>query len=67
MTVLSPEGNDAAFNFIDAGPDFIVKGGDGRLPQYQEKRGEALAELVERYDIQILDKEAWDRKKAEIL
>ena len=43
MTVLAPDGSDAAFDHIEAGSDFIVKGGDGRLPQYQEKRGQALA------------------------
>jgi hypothetical protein len=66
MTVLAPDGSDAAFDHIEAGSDFIVKGGDGRLPQYQEKRGQALAELIERYGIEILDKETWDQKKAEI-
>lgn len=66
LTVLSPEGGDAAFAHIEYGDDIIAKGGDGRLPQYQEKSGRALEALIDRYAIEVLDKASWDAKKEEL-
>ena len=66
LTVLSPQGGDAAFDYIEVGEDIIAKGGDGRLPQYQEKSGKALENLIARYGIKMLNKAAWDAKKAEL-
>ena len=66
LTVLSPEGADAAFRHIEVGDDLIVTGGDGRLPRYQAKSGRALEDLIERYAIKVLDREEWVAKKAEL-
>lgn len=66
LTVMSPEGAAAATGRIVPGDQIEVSVGDGRLPQYHEKRQGALARMVERYGIVVLDKEAWDDKKQEL-
>ena len=64
LTVMSPAGRSAALAHIEAGPDLEVVAGEGRLTRYREKRRGALAALVARYSIEVLDKRAWDAKKA---
>lgn len=66
ITVMSPEGASAVCAHIDAGDDFYVLAGPGRLAQYQVRRAGALERLIETYGIVVLDKAAWDAKKAEL-
>ncbi len=66
LTVMSPEGAAAATAWIVTGDHIEFSASDGRLPQYHEKRQGALARLVERNAIVVLDKEVWDEKKREL-
>lgn len=66
ITVMSPAGDSAVRARIDAGTDIITTGGHGQLTQYQGKRRGALEHLIEANDIIVLDKPAWDARKAEL-
>ena len=66
LTVLSPEGGDAAYHHIETDDNIIVIGGDGRLPQYAERRSGGLKDLIERYSITVLEREEWAAKKKEL-
>ena len=63
LTVMSPEGARAALEHMARTDDLIVNTGDGRLTQYLEKRSGALQRLIDIYDIQVLSKTEWDRRK----
>ncbi|MCZ6447544.1 MAG: hypothetical protein O6831_04825 [Alphaproteobacteria bacterium] len=63
LTVMGPEGTRAA---PLAGDDLAVQAGPGRLTYYREKRRGALRELIAAQGIVVLDKPAWDAKKAEL-
>jgi len=64
LTVMSPAGRTAALARIAAGPDVEVVAGPDRFTRYHERRAGALAALVARYAIEVLDKPAWDAEKA---
>ncbi len=70
LTVMSPEGARAALAAIAAGGGvgarIAVQAGPGQLTYYQEKRRGALQDLIAAHGIQVLDKPAWDAKKAEL-
>jgi hypothetical protein len=66
LTVLSPQGGDAAHAYIETDDNIVVTGGDGRMPQYMEKTAGGLDSLIERYSIKVLDREAWEAKKREL-
>lgn len=67
VTVMSPHGDSAARAAITApAEDVMVVAGEGRLTQYRAKRQGTLERLVAAHDIVILDKPAWDAKKAEL-
>lgn len=66
LTVMSPEGAAADTARIVTGEHIEVSAGEGKLTQYHEKRQGALARLVERNAIVVLEKEAWDKKKREL-
>ncbi len=63
LTVMSPEGARAAREHMTQTDDLIVNAGDGRLTQYQEKRNGALQRLIDVYDVEVLSKTEWDRRK----
>ena len=63
LTVMSPEGARAA---LLAGDDVAVQAGPGQLTHYREKRRGALQGLIAAHGIVVLDKPAWDAKKAEL-
>ena len=63
LTVMSPEGARAARTHMTRTDDLIVNAGDGRLTQYLEKRAGALERLIDAYDIEVLGKPEWDRRK----
>ena len=63
LTVMSPEGAHAAREHMTQTDDLIVTAGNGRLTQYLEKRGGALQRLVDTYDVEVLSKAEWDRRK----
>ncbi len=63
LTVMSPEGARAAREHMTKTDDLIVNAGDGRLTQYQEKRNGALQRLIDAYDVEVLSKTEWDRRK----
>lgn len=66
LTVMSPAGAGAALRRIRADDGIEVRAGDGRLPQFHEKREGALERIAAAYNIRILDKAEWDAKKAEL-
>jgi len=66
LTVMSPEGDSAVRARIVPGPDIVATEGDGQLTQYQGKTRGALERLIEANGIIVLDKAAWDAKKAEL-
>lgn len=63
LTVMSPEGARAAREHMTHTDDLIVNAGDDRLTQYLEKRGGALQRLIDNYDVEVLSKTEWDRRK----
>lgn len=63
LTVMSPEGANAARAHMARTDDLIVSAGDGRLTQYLEQRDGAIARLVETYGVEVLPKDEWDRRK----
>ena len=63
LTVMSPKGVRAAREHMTKTDDLIVNAGDGRLTQYLEKRNGALQRLVDDYDVEVLVKLEWDRRK----
>ena len=65
LTVMSPEGVSRLNARLAPGDEVIVSAGEGRLTQFQERRAGALERLVADYGIILLDKPAWDAKKAE--
>jgi len=66
LTVMSPEGARAAREHMTKTDDLIINAGDGRLTQYQEKRDGALQRLIDAYDVGVLSKLEWDRRKQEL-
>ena len=66
LTVMSAQGSQTILNTLEAGDNVHVYSGPGRLVQYHEKRAGALAALIRRYRIQVLDKVDWDLKKVEL-
>ena len=63
LTVMSPEGARAAREHMTKTDDLIVNAGDGRLTQYLEKRDGALQRLIDGYEVEVLSKSEWDRRK----
>jgi hypothetical protein len=63
LTVMSPAGARAALAHMRSTPDLIVNAGDGRLTQYLEKRDGAIGRLIEEYEVEVLTKPEWDRRK----
>ncbi len=63
LTVMSPEGAHAALEHMTNADDLIINAGDGRLTQYLEKRSGALQRLIDTYDVEVLSKTEWDRRK----
>ena len=63
LTVMSPAGASAALAHMTSTDDLIVNAGDGRLTRYLEKRAGALERLIEAYDVEVLTKPEWDRRK----
>lgn len=64
LTVMSPQGATAAAAHIreSAGVRAVVR--PGRLPQYHEIRHGALATLIERHHIELLQADDWNARKA---
>jgi len=63
LTVMSPAGVRAARAHMTETEDLIVNAGDGRLTQYLEQRSGALDRLIGAYDVEVLSKPQWDRRK----
>ncbi len=66
LTVMSAKGAGAALAAIPADGSVRVQAGAGRLTIYQARRRGALQELIAAHGIEVLDKPAWDAKKAEL-
>ena len=67
VTVMSPQGDSAARAAITApSDDLMVVVGEDQLTQYHAKRRGALERLIAAHGIVMLDKPAWDAKKAEL-
>ena len=66
LTVMSPEGARAALAEVVAGPEVAIQSGPGQLTYYLARRRGALQELIAAHGITVLDKPAWDAKKAEL-
>jgi hypothetical protein len=65
LTVMSPEGASAALAATAVGAGVATQAGPGQLTYYLERRRGALRELIAAHGIVVLDKPAWDAKKAE--
>ena len=63
LTVMSAQGARAAREHMTRSDDLIVNAGDGRLTRYLEKRSGALRRLIDTYDVEVLSKSEWDRRK----
>ncbi len=63
LTVMSARGVRAARKHMTKTDDLIVNAGDGRLTRYQEKRNGALQRLIDDYDVEVLMKPEWDKRK----
>ena len=66
LTVLSPAGRTAARQHMRHTDGLRTVERPGALTQYHEVRAGSVAELIERYAIELLDHAAWDAKKAEL-
>ncbi len=74
LTVMSPEGARAALAAVAAGgapgratgAGVATQAAPGQLTYYLAKRRGALRELIAAHQIVVLDKSAWDAKKAEL-
>ena len=67
LTVMSPEGARAALAEVVAGAGVATQAaGPGQLTYYLARRRGALQELIAAHGITVLDKPAWDAKKAEL-
>ena len=67
VTVMSPEGDSAAHAAITApADDVMVVTGEGQLTQYHARRRGALERLIAAHGIVVLDKPAWDARKADL-
>lgn len=67
ITVLSPQGKSELLAYINPAPEIELEdGGAHSLPQYRELQAGGLEKLIDHYHIEILDKPAWDRLKAEL-
>ena len=67
MTVMSPEGRQAVLDLIEPDPARVhVVIYETGLPQYHEMVGGGLADLIERYEIEVLDFAAWTARKSEL-
>ncbi len=66
LTVMSPAGATAILDSVRAGADVEVKSGQGRLPQFHEKRRGALDRLVAANSIAVLTKADWDARKRKL-
>ncbi len=69
LTVMSAKGAGAALAAmaagVAAGDDVVVQAGAGQLTIYQARRRGALQVLIAAHGIEVLDKPAWDARKAE--
>lgn len=63
LTVMCPDGARAALDHMTRTEDLIVNAGPGRLTHYLEKRDGALGRLIDIYDVEVLSKAQWDRRK----
>ena len=63
LVVMSSEGVEAAREHMSKTDGLEVRAGKGRLTQYVEQDGGAMAMLIDRYDIKVLDRDAWRQTK----
>ncbi len=66
LTVLSPAGRSAALRHMHRTEGLRTIARPDALTQYHEIREGGVATLIERYGIELLDREAWEAKKAEL-
>jgi hypothetical protein len=66
LTVMSPAGASSALAEVVTGPGVAIQAGPGQLTYYLERRRGAIQELIAAHGIAVLDKLAWDAKKAEL-
>jgi len=66
LTVLSPAGLTEALLYMQSTDGLRTVQRPGNLTRYHEIRAGSVAALIERYGIQVLDREAWETKKAEL-
>lgn len=66
LTIMSPQGASATIAAVKPGDGTHLQAGNGRLPQYHERREGALDRLTEEFGIAILTKAEWDSKKSEL-
>jgi len=63
LTVMSPQGDDAALEALSHPEGIRVEHGAGHLPQFHEIREGALDRMIREHGITVLDKPEWDKAK----
>lgn len=66
LTVMSSAGIAAQRAHMAEVDGLEVRAGDGRFTQYVEQQPQALTQLIELHDIEVLSFQAWAEKKAEL-
>ena len=66
LTVLSPAGRAAALAHIQCTEGLRTVARPQLLTQYHEIRAGRVKALIERYGIELLERGAWETKKAEL-
>jgi len=66
LTVLSPAGRGKALRHVQCTDGLRTVERPHSLTQYHEIRAGSVTALIKRYRIELLDRKAWDAKKAEL-
>jgi len=66
LTVLSPSGVTVALQHMPCTDGLRTVQRPGNLTRYHEIRAGSVNALIEGYSIEILDREAWETRKAEL-
>jgi len=66
LTVMGPRGASEIRKHLSVGPDLIDEANRTGLPRLLEKCDGALQSLVHTHGIILLNKTAWDQKKAQL-
>lgn len=66
LTVMSPQGTSAIIESVQPGDGIRLVCREGALPQFHEIGADALERLVQDYEITVLNRDEWQRRKEEL-